>query len=256
MPEGDTIHRAARTMQRALAGETITAFRSRLPHLDLTGARVDSVQARGKNLLVRLEDGRTLHTHMQMTGSWHLYRAGEKWQKPRRQAVLIMETEPWIAVGFNIPRVELLQRERDSPALRKLGPDLLDDEATLESMLPRLRAVDSLPLGVAVMRQSTLAGIGNVYKSETCFIRRLDPFALVSRYDDEVLLGLLAEARRLLRKNLRGAHRITTRSGNVPLWVYGRAGDPCLVCETSIAMRRQGDMGRSTYFCPECQQTG
>ena len=192
---------------------------------------------------------------MQMTGSWHLYRAGERWQKPRRQAVLVMETEPWIAVGFNIPVVELLDRERDSRTLRTLGPDLLDPDAALEDILPRLREVDPLPLGVALMRQSTVAGIGNVYKSEVCFIRRLDPFALVSVYDDEVLLGALGEARRLLRKNLRGPHRITTRSGNVPLWVYGRAGDACLVCETSIAMRRQGDMGRSTYYCPECQQT-
>ncbi len=118
-----------------------------------------------------------------------------------------------------------------------------------DEVVSRLRNVDTLPLGVALLRQSTVSGIGNVYKSEVCFIQRLDPFAPVSAYRDHELRDVIALAQRLLNKNLRGAHRITTRAGQVPLWVYGRKDEPCGVCESRIDMRRQGEMGRSTYFC-------
>jgi endonuclease-8 len=259
MPEGDTIHRTARSMQRALAGKRITRAESRAPRVSaerLEGAVIAKVAARGKHLLVHLEDGRVLRTHMQMTGSWHLYRATDRWRRPRRQMVLAIETDPWHAVAFNLPQAELLRAEAQSEQLRRLGPDLLGDDFDLGEAVSRLRAHGELPLGVAVMRQDLVSGIGNVYKSELLFLEKLDPFAPVSDVTDERLRALLERARKLMRRNLRGPERITTgRSDGLSKYVYGRQGEPCPVCETRLRMKRQGPGGRSTYWCPSCQST-
>ncbi|MEO0326930.1 MAG: DNA-formamidopyrimidine glycosylase family protein [Myxococcota bacterium] len=257
MPEGDTIFRAARTLHRALAGKTIDGFATRLPQLQgvgLVGCRVERVRPRGKNLLMELQDGRVLHSHLLMTGSWHIYREGDRWRKPRRRADVVITTEPWRAVGFDLPVARLLRSERASPQLRQLGPDLLDDAVRLEDVLPRLRRTHELPLGVALMRQHVVAGIGNVFKSEVLFTERLDPFAPVSALPDDVLLGVLATARDLMQRNLVGFARTTRKRWEGRLWVYGRRGEPCRVCAGPIRMRRQGDDGRSTYYCPECQR--
>ena len=257
MPEGDTIHRAARTMQRALAGRRILRAESRTPKVPaskLTGATIESVVARGKHLVIRFADGRALRTHMQMTGSWHLYRESDRWRRPRHRMVLLLETDPWQAVAFDVPQVELVRSEAHSPALRRLGPDLLDPDVDLNEAIRRLRREPRLPLGEAVMRQDLVAGIGNVYKSEVLFLERLDPFAAVGDLDDDRLRAMLERARRLMRRNLRGAERITTgRRDRLPQHVYGRKGEPCPVCGTTIRMRRQGSGGRSTYWCPSCQ---
>ena len=257
MPEGDTIHRTARSMQRALAGKVVLRAESRMPRVPatkLTGATIEEVVARGKHVVMRFADGRVLRTHMQMTGSWHLYRTTDRWRRPRRQMVLLLETDPWHAVAFNVPQAELLRSERHSAQLRRLGPDLLDPDADLDEAIRRLTSEPDIPLGVAVMRQDLVSGIGNVYKSELLFLEKLDPFGPVSAVSPEQLRVLLERTRELMRRNLRGPERITTgRSDRMSKHVYGRQGEPCPVCETPIRMRRQGTGGRSTYWCPTCQ---
>lgn len=256
MPEGDTIHRAARRMHRALAGKTIVHAESHAPRVAasrLEGATIEAVRARGKHLLVHLADGRVLRTHMQMSGSWHLYRASDRWRRPRRQMVLLLETDPWHAVAFNLPQAELLRSESGSAQLRRLGPDLLDPACDLDEAVHRLRAEPDLPLGVALMRQDLVAGIGNVYKSEVLFLEKLDPFAPIREVSAASLRQSLERAQKLMRRNLRGRRRNTTGRSDITTYVYGRSGDGCLTCETPIRMRRQGDGGRSTYWCPSCQ---
>ncbi|MEM7607298.1 MAG: DNA-formamidopyrimidine glycosylase family protein [Myxococcota bacterium] len=262
MPEGDTIHRTARTLRRAIGGERINAYWTRLPSLRgaaLEGRRVKAVRARGKNLLIDFDGGAshapiTMHTHMLMTGSWHIYRDGDRWKKPRRAADIVLSTPRWNAVAFSVPMAALLRSDSASSLLRRLGPDLLDPSVSDDSLLERLQADGGSPLGEALLRQSNLCGIGNVYKSEVCFIEGLNPFLPVAQQPKEGLRRTIRTARRLLKRNLRGASRITTGpTREQRLWVYGRSGDLCFRCDTAIAMRRQGSTGRSTYYCPACQ---
>ena len=264
MPEGDTIFRAARSLQTALAGKKVTGWRSPLPafaRADFTGKRIDKVEAHGKSMLIRFDDGSAVHSHMRMTGSWHIYRPGERWRKPAHYARLVLETSDYVAVCFSAPVVELLQPGRvdGHEAVARLGPDLLKDDFDADEALRRLRERNPTPLGEAIMIQRALAGIGNVYKSESLFIDRLDPFQPVSAFDDATLHKLIATARKLMMQNLDGFPRTTTRPPSMSMqrgpraWVYGRRGDPCLVCGARIDMRRQGTAARSTYYCPSCQ---
>ena len=260
MPEGDTIYRAARTLNKAIGGKVVRGFRSALPELEraaLEGRTVESVRARGKNLLVDFDDGQRLHTHMMMEGSWHVYRLGEPWQRRESRAFAVIETEDWVAVCFDAPICKLLAPGERSPQLDALGPDLLDPEADLDEALRRLRQFETLPLGEAVMRQHLVAGIGNVYKSEVLFLERLDPFAPVSSVTDEALRAALKLARKLMKQNVGHARMRTTRRrfGSSRLWVYGRKNEPCFECGSRVDMRRQGEQGRSTYFCPRCQRS-
>lgn len=253
MPEGDTIHRAARTLERGLSGLVVTGFRSPVAGLSqasLEGVTVARVEARGKHLLIHFNDGRVLRTHMRMSGSWHLYQPGESWRKPARQARVVIETPERVAVCFNAPDVELVRR---APAL-DLGPDLLDPDVEASEIAQRWRSMPDLPIGVAVMRQHLAAGIGNVYKSETLFLERLDPFARTGDLEDSALERLAARAQQLLRANMGDGPRTTRRRlRGSRYWVYGRSGKPCLQCGTRVRMRRQGVDGRSTYFCASCQ---
>ena len=259
MPEGDTIFRAARTLSKVLDGKTLTAVESPLPAIadaGLAGRSVEKVEARGKNLLVEFDDGRVLHTHMRMTGSWHVYRPGERWQRPRRQARVVLATEEFVTVCFDAPVVRLLSRaevSRDA-RLAGLGPDILAPDFDLPETRRRLRELGDLAIGEAVMRQSAVAGIGNVYKSETLFLCRIDPFAPVAALSDRALGLILEKARALMQANLRGGPRGTRASlTRERTWVYGRSGRTCRRCGTAIRMRRQGDGARSTYWCPRCQ---
>lgn len=259
MPEGDTIHRSARTLHKALAGKTVLRFQTRHPRLaplDLASATIDSVEARGKNLLIDFGVA-TLHTHMRMRGAWHIYREGDRWKRPRRDAEIIIVTKPWSAVGFSIPQARWIRgAERDAP-LMGLGPDLLD-ETIDTATFTRAIAESQEPLGVALMDQRRLSGIGNVYKSELCFLAGADPFAPTASFEEARLTGLVDNARRLLRRNLHTPRRITRPDRAHPLWVYRREREHCFRCSTTIQMRHQGDplLGeaiRSTYFCPRCQ---
>ena len=265
MPEGDTIYRTATVLREALLGGRITAARAqarpgmrRVPDLSrLVGTEVTSVESRGKHLLIGFSNGMTLRSHMRMTGSWHRYRPGEPWRRPASRASAVLETERSVAVAFDAPVVELLTDadRRRSRSLTELGPDLLGLDFDADEALRRLRERNDAELGNALLDQRAVAGVGNVVKSETAFVERLDPWAPVRAYDDDALRAALATARRLLQANTGGGARVTTgnpRRGQ-QLWVYGRAGRPCRRCGTIIRSARQGELARPTYWCPTCQ---
>jgi endonuclease-8 len=258
MPEGDTIFRTAATLRRALRGEILTGFRARVPGMDdvsLTGRRVTGVEARGKNLLIQLEGDLVLHTHMRMTGSWHVYRPGERWRKPERGARVVLETSRFVAICFNAPVVELKPAAAvERSPLLQLGPDLLDPAFDPADALRRLRRYGERTVGEAILIQRAVAGIGNVYKSEGLFLAGIHPVRKVEELTDEEIELLLRTARGLMVQNLDGFPRITRRgSPGGRYWVYGRSGRPCIRCGTRIRRERQGLAGRSTYWCPTCQ---
>ena len=268
MPEGDTLVRTADGLRPHLLGRVVTAASARNgAQVDrLVGARVESVEAAGKNLLIRCSNGLEVRTHLRMNGTWHRYRHGEPWRRPAARAVLVIEVPEAVAVCFDAPVVEVLETraERLHPALAGLGPDLLRDEFDEAEALRRLRdplrAVTTI--AEALLDQRALAGIGNVYRCEVLFIERVDPLAAVASLDDAALLRLVATARRLLRANAgrrRGLERITTdgarEAGGAPLWVYGRAGRPCRRCRTPIRSMSLGhDLPRTLWWCPSCQR--
>jgi endonuclease-8 len=279
VPEGDTIHRTATTLRRVLGGRILTTCESdsaAILEWQLVGRRVARVEARGKHLLIHcdavpdavLDPGRlavTIHSHMGMTGSWHVYRSGEAWKRSRGQARLVLGTHDWVAPCFAPERLEPLGPRGllRHPMLRELGPDLLDPEVDLDEALARLLQLGELEVGDAILRQSAVAGLGNVYKSELLFLERIDPFARVATLAPERLLALLERARELLRINVesRGdvitvesaGGRRTRFEGRGGTWVYERSGRVCRECGTVIRMRRQGPLARSTYYCSRCQ---
>ena len=225
----------------------------------LVGATVSSVEAMGKHVLIGFDGGPTLRTHMRMTGSWHRYRPGEPWRLGRHRASVILETAESVAVAFDAPVVELLTEaaRRRSRPLRELGPDLLAPTFDADEALRRLRGRNDEQLGNALLDQRTVAGIGNVFKSEVAFVERMDPWAPVATFSDARLRSALGAARRLMRDNLRGGARVTTgrHARGAALWVYARAGRPCRRCGTLIRSARQGELARTTYWCPRCQES-
>ena len=258
MPEGDTIYRTAGRLRAALVGHPLHSVSSTVAAVAeaaLAGRVVSEVEARGKNLLMHFDDGRVLYTHMKMTGSWHVYRESDRWAKPSRWAKLILRTEAALAVCFNAPVIELLtplalKRHR---FLSALGPDLLSPSFDFDEVFRRARRQPHLSLGEALLSQRIACGIGNVYKSETLFLCRQSPFVRLADTPQEGLQTVYDEARRLMQQNLGGGMRDTRRRDGGRYWVYGRSGQRCRKCGASIQMRRQGDTGRSTYFCPSCQ---
>jgi endonuclease VIII len=265
MPEGDTIFRTADVLRAALVGDRVLDARAqagpglrRVPDMSrVIGTVVASVEARGKHLLIGFDNGLTLRSHMRMRGSWHRYRPGEPWRMPAARANAVVETARAVAVAFSTPTLELLtdaDLARSRP-LQELGPDLLGSDFDADEAVRRLRERDAEQLGNALLDQRAAAGIGNVVKSETAFIERLDPWSPVSAFVDDELRAALGTARRLLQANVRGGARVTTgvRGQGNELWVYGRAGRPCRRCGTLIQTSRQGELARSTYWCPRCQ---
>jgi endonuclease-8 len=195
---------------------------------------------------------------MQMTGSWHLYRPGERWRVDPRAARVVLTFVDVVAVCFSAPHVRWL-----SPAalahdrwLGELGEDLLDPKFALDRAVGDLRAGDDLSIGEAVMDQRRIAGVGNIYKSESLFLATLSPFAKVSALDDASLRALITTAQRLLLASVEGrrGNALLDRAG-ARFWAYRRAREPCLVCGAAIVMKRQGMAQRSTYWCPGCQPT-
>ena len=258
MPEGDTIHRSAARLRPALEGRRLVRFdapraRSRTGG-PRPGATVVSVEARGKHLLVGFDDGHVLHTHMGMTGSWHLYAPGERWRKPPWLARAVVEVEGAVAVCFSAPTVELLHERDPTPhrSLDGLGPDLCVADPDLDGAVARMAQVPDPGTAIAdvLLDQRVASGIGNVYKSEALFACGVDPFLPVERVDEPSRRRLLDTASHMLRANLGSGPRTTIAGG---LAVYGRARRPCRRCGTPIRTARQGPMARSTYWCPRCQ---
>src|SRR3954469_22096711 len=223
MPEGDTIFRAAQTLDRALAGQVVTRFETQLPKLarvdydsPIAGRTVEQVDAAGKWMRMYFSGDLILLTHMLMNGSWHIYRAGERWQRGRTHMRVAIYTEQFVAVGFNVPVAEFYTAATLArhPAVSRLGPDVLADDFDEQAAMAQLRSRPDLEIGTALLSQSLLAGLGNVLKSEVCFASRVNPFRLVSTLSIEELAALVKNARKLMQAStVEGTRRIS---------VYGR----------------------------------
>jgi endonuclease VIII len=274
MPEGDTIHRAAATLQRAIGGQVVTRFESMLPKLTrvdadtpLRGRTVERVEARGKHLLMWFSGELVLRTHMRMHGSWHIYRPGERWQRPHRDMRIVIETAAMHAVAFTVPVAEFITARdlANHDVVGDLGPDPLSDDFSAEDAVERMQAHGGTEIADVLLDQRVIAGIGNVYKSEVLFGARVSPFAPVSLLTGEQLAEIVAVATRFMRANVgvaatggivtyAGMRRTTRRADPAArLWVYGRGGQPCRRCGTPISRQKQGPYARSTYWCPRCQ---
>ena len=289
MPEGDTIFRAAAALRAWLSGRTITAARSTVGRLEIervVGRVVRRVDTVGKNLLITFDarndlyddahddahddvrddvrdgDELVLHTHMKMTGSWHLYPVGVRWQKPARQARVVLEASDRIAVCFNAPIVELASPSvtKHRRSLSGLGPDILAEPLDVARVLARACATDaSYALGELLLDQRIVCGIGNIYRCEALFLERQHPWTRRSALTDERLGALVVSAARLMRANL-GTESARAQmvgrqfgAGGSRTWVYRRTGLGCRVCGSTIVARDQGPMARRAYWCPGCQ---
>ena len=275
MPEGDTIFRSARSMGRALVGKPITGFRSTYPLLTrfhddtpITGQTVDRVESRGKWLLIHLSGGATLATHMLMSGSWHLYRAGERWHRPARDMRIVLENRDYQAVAFTVPvariyTAQALAREKRIPPA---GSDVLSEDFDPVAAAARIRAYADEEIGEVLLHQQVMAGVGNVFKSEICFVEGVNPFCRVALLSDIQVTALIGTARKLVAANVledsgnmivtyRGQQRRTTHRARPQdsLWVYSRSGAPCRRCGSAIRHRLQGTDARVTFWCQTCQ---
>jgi endonuclease-8 len=278
MPEGDTIYRSARAMQRAIGGKICTGFETGLATLarvdddsPIAGRTIEQVEARGKWLLVHFSGDLILLTHMLMSGSWHLYRTGEQWFMGRDRMRAVIRTADWQAVAFNVPVAEFhtarsLARHTQVP---KLGLDVLSDAYSVEGAITRLKAYGiahpGAEVGVVLLNQQVLAGLGNVYKSEVAFAAGVHPFRAMATLTEREFEVMAERARRWMQANVvDGAgdgivtyfgNRRTTGNSNRDerLWVYRRQGQECRRCGGTIEMRKQGVAARSSYWCPGCQ---
>ncbi|MGW1562712.1 Fpg/Nei family DNA glycosylase [Streptomyces sp. NPDC002144] len=259
MPEGDTVWQTARRLHGALAGKVLTRSDLRVPKYataDLTGRTVLDVTPRGKHLLTRVEGGLTLHSHLKMDGSWKVFANGRRWTGgPSHQIRVILGNEDHTAVGYRLPVLELMRTSDEQRVVGHLGPDLLGPDWNPERALANLLADPARPLGEALLDQRNLAGIGNVYKSELCFLLGVTPWLPVGALPAERAAKLPEFAKRLLEANRDRPVRSTTGRRGQDLFVYGRAPRPCLRCRTSIRVADQGDGSRErpTYWCPRCQ---
>jgi endonuclease-8 len=257
MPEGDTIHHAAARIRAVIEGqlpeEILTPQpRHRFDHWPqaLAGQRVRSVDAHGKHLFVRFQDGLTLHSHLRMSGSWRVHRVGERWRRAAHRAWIVIRYDGWEAVQFDGPVLELMRdtRTRTHPQLAALGQDILGERFDTELFLQRLRVADpARPIGDALLDQQTVAGIGNVWKAESCFAAAVSPWRAVEDLSDAQVLMLVGLARERMAVSARVGMAARPRT------VYGGAGRPCPRCATTIRSRAQGENNRVTFWCPGCQ---
>jgi endonuclease VIII len=253
MPEGDTLARSAAGLRPWLVGRVIRAARVRQPGPRLEqviGAMVTGVEATGKNLLVRLDNGLEIRTHLGMHGSWHRYRPGERWRRAPSRARLVLEVPDSVAVCFDAPVVELFEQRAEHlhPSLSRLGPDLLRDDADLDEAVRRLRAPDRADSSIAeaLLDQRALAGIGNEVKNAVLWQEGLSPFGRIGDLDDATLRALVDAAAAMLRAG--------AATGSRPRSIYRRAGRPCPRCGTLVRVVHQGrDLPRLTFWCPACQ---
>jgi endonuclease-8 len=239
VPEGDALHRAAKRL-RVLEGHVVEA---EAPHPRaallgiaerIDGKRLERVEARGKNLLLTFEGGIVVRSHLRMQGRWLVQPAdrpvlGRPW--------LVLRSGEWQAVQRNGPVLELGTRK-----LERLGPDVMADPPDLEAMLRRFRrAEQTRELGDVILDQTLVAGVGNKWKAEALFEASVSPWRSLRELSDEMLVGVLRTASRLMR----GPRRRNR--------VYRKVGRPCSRCGTAIRSRPQGEHARMAYWCPRCQ---
>ena len=260
MPEGDTVWRAARRLDRALTGKVLTRTDFRVPAFatwDLAGAVVAETVSRGKHLLTRIDGERpwTLHTHLKMEGAWRILEPGQRWPRPGHTARVVLETGDTVAVGFQLGVVEVVARDREPEIVGHLGPDLLGPDWDADDAVRRLREQPDRPIKPALLDQTRLAGVGNMYADELCFITGVAPMTPVGRVPD--LPRLVGRAHQLLDVNRHRAVQSTT--GDLgrgrTFWVHGRGSQPCRRCGTPIVESMLGEPGRErvTCHCPSCQ---
>jgi endonuclease-8 len=252
MAEGDTILRAARRIEAAVGGQELEvrarSGQARAAGLErLDGRRLERVEARGKHLLLHFGD-LVLHSHMGMSGSWHIYSRGAGWRKPAGAAWVTLSGAELDAVQFGGPTLRLLSSTqlRSDPILSRLGPDILAPEFDPETVRIRLQAPPERELGDALLDQRLIAGVGNIFKSEACFAAKVSPWRKIGELQDGEVERVLEAGQRLMRESV--------EKGRPSHAVYHRAGKPCLACGTPITARGQGDANRRTYWCPRCQR--
>jgi endonuclease-8 len=275
MPEGDTIFRTARALGRGLVGHVITGFRSNYALLmrfhddtPLTGQQVDRVESRGKWILIYFSGGGILVTHMLMSGSWHIYRPGERWLQPGHNMRIVLENSICQAVAFRVPVAQMhtassLARDHRIP---KPTSDVLNSDFDAEAAKMRILACADEEIGNVLLHQNVLAGIGNVFKSEVCFVTGVNPFCKVADLRSAEIDALISASKNLVAANVledsggtivtyHGPHRRTayTSDPTASLWVYGRNDDPCRRCGDRIRRRVQGPDARVTFWCGQCQ---
>jgi endonuclease VIII len=258
VPEGDTVWRTALHLDRALTGSTLTQTDFRVPAhatLDLSGRVVEGTIARGKHLLTRIGADHTLHTHLKMEGAWHLYPPGTHWRRPSHEARVVLGTDARIAVGFALGVVEVIARDAEVDVVGHLGPDLLGPDWDEKEALRRLLADPDREIADALLDQRNLAGIGNLYKSELCFLAGVHPRSPVRKVPD--LPRLVNRAHAVLEANRTRVEQTTTgdtRRGRTT-WVFRRDRQRCRRCGTPIRVELQGPQmqERATYWCPKCQ---
>jgi endonuclease-8 len=263
MPEGHTIHRAARRLASVLTDRRLDRVVARGPHLvvakaeqRLLGTTVTGVEARGKHLLIHTDAGWSIHSHLRMDGVWHLYQRGERWRKSRRRAWLALGSGDWDAVNFDGPILELHPTDEllRSRVLTELGPDVLVEPFDDDEYLRRMRRDDDRELGDAIMDQRIVAGIGNIYKAESLYLAGANPWRRLRDVPDEQLLEIRRVATRIMHDGVLDARAITFTGPGMPgRWAYGRGGSACRRCGTPIEARTQGENQRTTYWCPTCQ---
>ena len=273
MPEGDVVWWYAGRLRGALAGRVLTRSDFRVPRYataDLTGRKVTDVVSRGKHLLIRVDGGLSVHTHLRMDGSWWIHpAAGRPWAGSGRpsgssgssgsgshKVRLVLANQEWVATGYQLGIVELLTAAQEERVTAHLGPDLLGPGWDPDEAVRRLSRAPRAAIGEALVDQRNLAGIGNLYKSEVLFLRGIDPWRPVGDIDD--LDAIVSLAQRLLDANKERVGQVTTgvRRRGEETWVYGRAGRPCRRCGTPVRSAAQGGapQERVTFWCPSCQR--
>jgi len=265
VPEGDTLHKLAAALRPLLVGQEVTGarHRERGPLEPAAGRRVDGVRALGKNLIIALDGGWSFHVHLGIGGSCHQYPKHARWRRSPASATLVIETAELDLVFFRAARGALRRSAqlRAAPGLSGLGPDLLAERVDWTEVLARVRQPEGAGRAIAelLLDQRVAAGIGNVFKCELLFQRQLDPWAAVAGLTDETLVDLYQLARRQLQESVRTGIRATVprryqqgRRGP-RLWVYQRTNQRCLRCGATVASLRQGELARTTYYCPRCQ---
>jgi endonuclease VIII len=271
MPEGDTIFRTAAAIRKWIGGRVVTAARSDVSGVraeELVGRTVTEVRAVGKHLLMQFDsdDGESLlptllpplllRTHMLMMGSWHVYSRGAAWQRPTKQARIVIEAGDRLAVGFNIPVLELsAESAQFASGVAHLGPDVLMPSFGATAVIPRVRRLPAdRAIGEVLLDQTVVAGIGNIYRCESLYIERINPWMVQGMLSSAQLVELLETASKLMKQNLEPA-KVSRNldAGASQTWVYRRANRPCRTCATPILSRAQGPQTRTAYWCPTCQ---
>jgi endonuclease-8 len=262
MLEGDSIHRTATALRTALVGKPMRSFSA--PRLDgptpARGRTIETVNSRGKHLEIIWDDGLTLHTHMRLSGSWHLYRVEERWRKRTDEMRVTIEVEDWVAVCFNAPVVDTYRQfdRHRHPGFGRLGPDLCKSNADLDECIARVLSYEdpSIPISEVLLDQQVACGIGNVYRSEVLWAIQLSPFASVGSLSADDVAQLIHSSAEMLRANFVDRSRATVPGASSGLAVYGRNGQRCPGCGGTIQVKRVGEMNRLLYWCAECQARG